>query len=99
MAWKIKLPFRLALNKAASDNVRGLASITLDLENRFLAVCCVACARYVSTCFENGGVGGQVSSQLFHFLMTNGDHCTGDAFKMGKPIGAKAVELEWVQDT
>ena len=33
---------------------------------------------------------------FFHFLTTNGDHCTGDAFKMGVPIDAKTVDLEWV---
>ena len=32
---------------------------------------------------------------LFHFVTTNGDHCTGVAFNMGEPIGAKNVDLEW----
>ena len=61
VAWKIKLPFRLALHKAASVKLRGIANITLDLEHSFLAVCCVACPRYGSTSFENG-VGDEVSS-------------------------------------
>ena len=34
-------------------------------------------------------------SDLSHFLTTNGYHCTGVAFKLGKPIGAKTVNLEW----
>merc|ERR1712151_1194438 len=28
---------------------------------------------------------------------TNGEHCTGDAIKMGESIGAKTIDLEWVQ--
>lgn len=28
---------------------------------------------------------------------TNGDHCTGDCIKAGEAIGAKTIELEWVQ--
>jgi len=28
---------------------------------------------------------------------TNGEHCTGDAIKMGEAIGAETIDLEWVQ--
>merc|ERR1711998_482032 len=28
---------------------------------------------------------------------TNGEHCTGDGIKMGEAIGAKTIDLEWVQ--
>jgi len=28
---------------------------------------------------------------------TNGEHCTGDGIKMGEAIGAKSIDLEWVQ--
>merc|ERR1712216_534618 len=28
---------------------------------------------------------------------TNGEHCTGDAIKMGEKLGAKSIDLEWVQ--
>jgi len=34
---------------------------------------------------------------LLHLPTTNGEHCTGDAIKMGEAIGAKTVDLEWVQ--
>jgi flavocytochrome c len=34
---------------------------------------------------------------LMHLPTTNGEHCTGDGIKMGEQIGAKAVDLEWVQ--
>merc|ERR1712228_253271 len=56
--------------------------------------------------FASGGFGadfGQDSllakyrPDLLHLPTTNGEHCTGDAIKMGEAIGAEAVDLEWVQ--
>jgi flavocytochrome c len=34
---------------------------------------------------------------LLHLPTTNGEHCTGDAIKMGEAIGATTTDLEWVQ--
>merc|ERR1711937_717723 len=34
---------------------------------------------------------------LLHLPTTNGEHCTGDGIKMGEKIGAKTIDLEWVQ--
>eukprot|EP00931_Biecheleriopsis_adriatica_P042279 TRINITY_DN24099_c1_g1_i1.p1 TRINITY_DN24099_c1_g1~~TRINITY_DN24099_c1_g1_i1.p1 ORF type:complete len:624 (-),score=127.12 TRINITY_DN24099_c1_g1_i1:45-1877(-) len=34
---------------------------------------------------------------LLHLPTTNGEHCTGDGIKMGEAIGAKTIDLEWVQ--
>jgi len=34
---------------------------------------------------------------LLHLPTTNGEHCTGDAIKIGESVGASAVDLEWVQ--
>merc|ERR1719382_2330799 len=34
---------------------------------------------------------------LLHLPTTNGEHCTGDGIKMGEVIGAKTIDLEWVQ--
>ena len=34
---------------------------------------------------------------LLHLPTTNGEHCTGDAIKMGEGIGAATIDLEWVQ--
>merc|ERR1711937_786346 len=34
---------------------------------------------------------------LMHLPTTNGEHCTGDGIKLGAEIGAKTVDLEWVQ--
>merc|ERR1712216_276264 len=56
--------------------------------------------------FASGGFGadfGQDSllakyrPDLLHLPTTNGEHCTGDGIKMGEAIGAKTVDLEWVQ--
>jgi succinate dehydrogenase/fumarate reductase flavoprotein subunit len=34
---------------------------------------------------------------LMDLPTTNGDHTTGDGIKMGEAIGAKSIDLEWVQ--
>jgi flavocytochrome c len=56
--------------------------------------------------FASGGFGadfGQDSllakyrPDLLHLPTTNGEHCTGDGIKMGEQIGAKTIDLEWVQ--
>ena len=31
------------------------------------------------------------------FRQRNGEHCTGDAIEMGEAIGAKTIDLEWVE--
>merc|ERR1712087_367468 len=56
--------------------------------------------------FASGGFGadfGQDSllakyrPDLLHLPTTNGEHCTGDGIKMAEAIGAKSIDLEWVQ--
>merc|ERR1711904_138903 len=56
--------------------------------------------------FCSGGFGADFGSDsllakyrpdLLHLPTTNGEHCTGDAIKMGENIGAKTIDLEWVQ--
>jgi len=56
--------------------------------------------------FASGGYGADFGSDsllasyrpdLLHLPTTNGEHCTGDAIKMGESIGAKTIDLEWVQ--
>ena len=34
---------------------------------------------------------------LLHLSTTNEGHCTGDAIKISEIIGAKTIDLEWVQ--
>merc|ERR1712151_183186 len=54
----------------------------------------------------SGGFGADFGSDsllakyrpdLLHLPTTNGEHCTGDAIKMGEKIGASTIDLEWVQ--
>jgi len=56
--------------------------------------------------FASGGYGADFGSDsllakyrpdLLHLPTTNGEHCTGDAIKMGEKIGASTIDLEWVQ--
>jgi flavocytochrome c len=56
--------------------------------------------------FASGGYGADFGADsllckyrpdLLHLPTTNGEHCTGDAIKMGVDIGAKTIDLEWVQ--
>ena len=55
--------------------------------------------------FTSGGFGTDFAQNsllatyrpdLLH-LTTNGEHCTGDAIKVSETIGAKTIDLEWVQ--
>merc|ERR1711959_818068 len=54
----------------------------------------------------SGGFGADFTQQsllakyrpdLMHLPTTNGEHCTGDGIKMGEAVGAKSIDLEWVQ--
>merc|ERR1719388_349944 len=61
---------------------------------------------YGPVIFCSGGFGadfGQDSllakyrPDLLHLPTTNGEHCTGDAIKMGEGVGCRTIDLEWVQ--
>merc|ERR1719159_2035491 len=54
----------------------------------------------------SGGFGADFSSDsllakyrpdLLHLPTTNGEHCTGDGIKLAEAVGAKTIDLEWVQ--
>merc|ERR1711871_220698 len=56
--------------------------------------------------FASGGFGADFTKDsllakhrpdLMHLPTTNGEHCTGDGIKMCQAIGAKTIDLEWVQ--
>merc|ERR1712061_957629 len=56
--------------------------------------------------FASGGFGADFGSDsllakyrpdLLHLPTTNGEHCTGDAIKMGEAVGAETIDLEWIQ--
>merc|ERR1719310_2741585 len=47
--------------------------------------------------FTTNSLLAQYRPDLLHLPTTNGEHCTGDGIKMGEEIGAKTIDLEWVQ--
>merc|ERR1719510_1672884 len=47
--------------------------------------------------FTQNSLLGLYRPDLMHLPTTNGEHCTGDGIKMGEAIGAKTIDLEWVQ--
>merc|ERR1712217_792514 len=47
--------------------------------------------------FTQNSLLAQYRPDLMHLPTTNGEHCTGDGIKMGEVIGAKSIDLEWVQ--
>merc|ERR1719498_2143228 len=47
--------------------------------------------------FTSNSLLAQYRPDLIHLPTTNGEHCTGDGIKMGEAIGAKTIDLEWVQ--
>ena len=46
---------------------------------------------------NNNSLLAQYCPDLLHLPTINGEHCTGGAIKMGEAIGAKTIDLEWVQ--
>ena len=47
--------------------------------------------------FTQQSVLAKIRTDLINLPTTSGDHCIGDGIKMGEAVGAKAVDLEWVQ--
>merc|ERR1711985_61598 len=47
--------------------------------------------------FGNDSLLAKYRPDLLHLPTPNGEHCTGDAIKMGEAVGANSVDLEWVQ--
>ena len=47
--------------------------------------------------FTQNSLLATYSPDLSHLPTTNGEHCTGDAIEMGEAIGAKTIDLVWVQ--
>jgi len=47
--------------------------------------------------FSNDSLLAKYRPDLMHLPTSNGEHCTGDGIKMGEAIGARTIDLEWVQ--
>merc|ERR1719267_266937 len=57
----------------------------------------ILCSGGFGADFSNNSLLAKYRPDLLHLPTTNGEHCTGDGIKMGEAIGAKTVDLEWVQ--
>lgn len=57
----------------------------------------ILCSGGFGADFGNDSLLAQYRPDLLHLPTTNGEHCTGDAIKMGDSVGANSVDLEWVQ--
>lgn len=47
--------------------------------------------------FSDGSLLAQYRPDLLHLPTTNSEHSTGDGIKMAQAVGAKTIDLEWVQ--
>merc|ERR1719192_1674578 len=57
----------------------------------------ILCSGGFGADFTQNSLLAQYRPDLMHLPTTNGEHCTGDGIKMGEEIGAKSIDLEWVQ--
>jgi len=47
--------------------------------------------------FSQDSLLAKYRPDLMHLPTSNGEHCTGDGIKMGEALGARTIDLEWVQ--
>merc|ERR1712187_701828 len=59
--------------------------------------CVILCSGGFGADFSNDSLLAKYRPDLLHLPTTNGEHCTGDGIKMSEAIGAKTIDLEWVQ--
>merc|ERR1712170_263287 len=57
----------------------------------------ILCSGGFGADFGSNSLLAQYRPDLLHLPTTNGEHCTGDAIKLGEGIGAETIGLEWVQ--
>merc|ERR1712187_501239 len=57
----------------------------------------ILCSGVFGADFGSDSLLAKYRPDLLHLPTTNGEHCTGDAIKMGEAIGAETIDLEWVQ--
>merc|ERR1719183_1228769 len=57
----------------------------------------ILCSGGFGADFTQNSLLAKYRPDLLHLPTTNGEHCTGDGIKMGEAIGAKTIDLEWVQ--
>merc|ERR1711972_515766 len=59
--------------------------------------CVILCSGGFGADFSSDSLLAKYRPDLLHLPTTNGEHCTGDGIKMAEAIGAKSIDLEWVQ--
>jgi len=57
----------------------------------------ILCSGGFGADYGNDSLLAKHRPDLLHLPTTNGEHCTGDGIKMGVEVGAKTIDLEWVQ--
>merc|ERR1711937_707352 len=103
---------KLIVNGSTDSSLFEAAEETMHLSNGAHVVGCVyekggvETKEYGPVILTSGGFGADFGNDsllakyrpdLLHLPTTNGEHCTGDAIKMGEAVGANSVDLEWVQ--
>merc|ERR1711939_462778 len=103
---------KLIVNGSTDRSLFEAVEETLHLTNGAHVVGCVyekggvETKEYGPVILTSGGFGADFGNDsllakyrpdLLHLPTTNGEHCTGDAIKMGEAVGANSVDLEWVQ--
>merc|ERR1711937_743268 len=103
---------KLIVNGSTDSSLFERLEETLHLANGAHVVGCVyekggvETKEYGPVILTSGGFGADFGNDsllakyrpdLLHLPTTNGEHCTGDAIKMGEAVGANSVDLEWVQ--
>merc|ERR1711988_941571 len=103
---------KLIVNGSTDKSLFEAAEETMHLSNGAHVVGCVyekggvEIKEYGPVILTSGGFGADFGNDsllakyrpdLLHLPTTNGEHCTGDAIKMGNAVGANSVDLEWVQ--
>merc|ERR1712157_19390 len=59
--------------------------------------CVILCSGGFGADFSQDSLLAKYRPDLLHLPTTNGEHCTGDGIKLAEAIGAKSIDLEWVQ--
>ena len=59
----------------------------------------IVCTGGFGADFTSDSLLAKYRPDLMHLPTTNGEHCTGDGIKMGVEVGARTIDLEWVQVT
>merc|ERR1719299_163439 len=103
---------KLIVNGSTDSSLFERVEETMHLSNGAHVVGCVyekggvETKEYGPVILTSGGFGADFGNDsllakyrpdLLHLPTTNGEHCTGDAIKMGEAVGANSVDLEWVQ--